>query len=90
MIASYLAAMVGLLLVDSIWLFTTGPSVLRMTERIQGGPVSFRIAPADARGTSRGSSRPLQDDPPLGRVEQDRQLVEAPPARVVLARACAM
>ena len=45
-LVSYLAAMVGLLLVDSIWLFTTGPSVLRMTERIQGGPVSFRIAPA--------------------------------------------
>ena len=46
MIASYLAAMVGFVLIDSIWLFTVGPSVLRMTERIQGGPVSFRIAPA--------------------------------------------
>jgi uncharacterized membrane protein len=45
-LVSYLAAMVGFVLVDSIWLLTAGPSVLRMTERIQGGPVSFRIGPA--------------------------------------------
>ena len=45
-LVSYLAAMIGLVLIDSIWLFTTGPSVLRMTEQIQGGPVSFRIGPA--------------------------------------------
>ena len=45
-LVSYLAAMAGFVLVDSIWLFTAGPSVLRMTEQIQGGPVSFRIGPA--------------------------------------------
>jgi len=45
-LVSYLAAMVGLVLVDLIWLSIVGPSVLRMTQAIQGGPVLFRIGPA--------------------------------------------
>jgi uncharacterized membrane protein len=37
------AAMVVLIVVDSIWLLTAGQYALQMTERIQGSPVQFGI-----------------------------------------------
>jgi len=44
-LGAYLAAMVGFVLVDLIWLSTAGPFVLRMIQAIQGSPASFRPGP---------------------------------------------
>jgi uncharacterized membrane protein len=43
---TFLIAIVLLVAVDSIWLFTVGRFALTMTAAIQGEPVSFRILPA--------------------------------------------
>lgn len=43
---TYGIAILLLIIVDSVWLFTVGRSALSMTAAIQGEPVSFRFLPA--------------------------------------------